>query len=180
MLACFGDGASSQGVIHESLNYASVFKLPMVFVVNNNRYAISTPTHSQMAIENIADRAAGYAMPSRIVDGNHVTEVYEAVKEAVDRARVGDGPSLIECKTMRMCGHGTHDPANYISKEELDEWKQRDPITWFENILKEEGRMNDIALQDIQIKVDQEIEEAIEKARQAPVPQAEDLLKVRS
>ncbi len=179
ILACFGDGASSQGVIHECMNYAAVFKLPMVFVANNNRYAISTSTKNQMAIENLADRAAGYGIPGVVVDGNHVTEVYEAVKTAVARAREGLGPSLIEGKTMRMAGHGTHDPANYIAKSELDEWKKKDPIVWFENELKQQSIMTEQEMKDVQARVDQEIEKAIDSARQAPVPQGEDLLKER-
>ncbi|QQR81533.1 MAG: thiamine pyrophosphate-dependent dehydrogenase E1 component subunit alpha [Deltaproteobacteria bacterium] len=179
VLACFGDGASSQGVIHESMNYASVFKMPMVFVVNNNRYAISTSTKNQMAIENIAERAAGYGMPGVVVDGNHVTEVYQAVKKAVEAARAGNGPSLIECKTMRMCGHGTHDPANYVPKQELEEWKQKDPMTWFQNELLQSQVMKSDDIKSIQDQIDHEIEEAIEKARLAPVPQGEDLLRER-
>src|SRR3990167_3681736 len=111
VLAFFGDGASSQGVVHEAMNYAAVFKLSVVFICNNNRWAISTPVKEQFAIENIADRAAAYGMPGDVCDGNDVIAVYETVKKGVDRARKGEGPSLIECKTMRMTGHGTHDMA---------------------------------------------------------------------
>ncbi len=179
VLACFGDGASSQGVIHESMNYASVFKLPMVFVVNNNRYAISTPARRQMAVENIADRASGYGMPGIVVDGNRVTDVYQAVKKAVESARASNGPSLIECKTMRMCGHGTHDPANYVPKAEIEEWRTKDPIAWLKDGLLASAVLQEDDVKATQERVDREIEDAIEKARQAPVPQGEDLLRER-
>lgn len=139
VLCFYGDGAAQQGAVHEALNYAAVFKLPVVFVVNNNRWAISTPVREQMAIENIADRAVGYGMPSAICEGGNVFEVYTQVKSALDRARAGVGPSLIECKSMRMAGHGTHDMAKYVPEQEYAAWGKKDPIVWAEKILKEEG-----------------------------------------
>lgn len=175
VLSCFGDGASSQGVVHEALNYASVFKLPVVFVLNNNRFAISTPLHEQAAVEHLALRAAGYGMPGKTIDGNRVTEVYLAVREAVERARNGHGPSLIECKTFRMCGHGTHDPAAYIPKEEKESWKKRDPIVWFKKYLKDRGEMTDQEEEQIGEGIEREIEEAIEYARTQPIATPEDL-----
>lgn len=177
VLGSFGDGASSQGVVHESLNYASVFKLPVVFVINNNRYAISTPLHQQTAVEHLALRAAGYGMPGKTIDGNNVIEVYQTMKEAVERARRGEGPSLIECKTMRMCGHGTHDPATYIPKKELEEWKKRDPIVWFKKHLQQQGVLTESKERELTERIEQEIEEAVEYARGQPMPAAEDLLK---
>ncbi len=179
VLSCWGDGASSQGVIHETLNYASVFKLPVVFVLNNNGYAISTPVHRQAAIENLSLRAAGYAMPGKTIDGNNILEVYQSVKEAVDRARRGEGPSLIECKTLRMGGHGTHDPATYIPKEKVDEWKKKDPILWFRKYLESQGFLSESEARAIGERIDKEIEEAIDYARTQPMPQPEDLLKER-
>lgn len=175
VLSCFGDGASSQGVIHETLNYAAVFKLPVVFVLNNNRYAISTPLHEQAAVENLALRAAGYGMPGKTVDGNRITEVYAAVKEAADRARSGGGPSLIECKSFRMCGHGTHDPASYIGQEEKDSWKKRDPIAWFKQFLQEKAFLTEEIETAITERIQHEIEEGVEFARAQPMPKPEDL-----
>lgn len=174
-LTFFGDGASSQGVIHESLNYAAAFKLPIVFVLNNNQYAISTPLHEQAAVENLALRAAGYGMPGKTIDGNSVLEVYAAVKQAVDRARRGEGPSLIECKTMRIGGHGTHDPATYIPTELIESWKKKDPITMYRKALEEKGVLSGDEEKRIQEKIEREIEEALEFARTQPIPMPEDL-----
>ncbi|MBI2082097.1 MAG: thiamine pyrophosphate-dependent dehydrogenase E1 component subunit alpha [Deltaproteobacteria bacterium] len=179
VLSCFGDGASSQGIVHEALNYAATFKLPVVFVLNNNQIAISTPLHEQTAVEHLALRAAGYGMPGKTIDGNNVIEVYLAVKEAVDRARNGEGPSLIECKTMRMGGHGTHDQYQFLSKKEFEEWKKKDPILWFKNYLKEKGMLDETGEREIEERVEREIEEAVEYARMQPMPKPEDLLKER-
>ena len=178
-LCFFGDGASSQGVVHESLNYAAVFKLPVVFVINNNGYAISTPYKEQTAVPDLSLRAAGYGIPGKTIDGNKIVDVYQAAKEAVDQARTGEGPSLIECKTMRMSGHGTHDTATYIPKETTEAWKKRDPLIWFKNYLSEKGMLTDAEDQKMQKKIDQEIEEAVDYARQQPMTKPEDLLKER-
>jgi pyruvate dehydrogenase E1 component alpha subunit len=175
VLTFYGDGASSQGVVHESLNYAAVFKLPVVFVINNNQYAISTPLHEQAAIENLALRAAGYGMPGKTIDGNRVLDVYVAVKAAVDRARTGQGPSLIECKTLRMAGHGTHDPGTYIPKDMIETWKKKDPITSFRKDMREKHGMSEAEERAIQERIEREIEEAVEWARTQPLPTPEDL-----
>lgn len=175
ILSFFGDGASSQGVVHEALNYSAVFKLPVVFVLNNNRYAISTPLHEQAAIEDLALRAAGYGMPGKTVDGNQITEVYAAVRQAVVRARRGEGPSLIECKTMRMAGHGTHDPATYIPKSEIEAWKKKDPILWFKKYLEGKGLMSEEEERGVGERIEKEIEEALEYARTQPMATPEDL-----
>lgn len=175
VLTFFGDGASSQGVVHEALNYAAVFKLPVVFVLNNNQYAISTPLHEQAAVENLALRAVGYGMPGKTVDGNRILEVYQAVKQAVDRARRGEGPSFIECKTMRMTGHGTHDPATYVPKELFEAWKKRDPVVGFRKYLEEKEILSEEEERAIEERIEKEIEEAVEWARTQPVPQPEDL-----
>lgn len=124
----FGDGASNQGTIQESLNMASAWKLPLVFVNENNGYGISCPQCNSMAVVDIADRAAAYDMPGVVVDGNDVLAVYEAVSEAVKRARKGEGPSLVECKTYRWRGHFEGDACTYRCDEELKEWKAKDPI----------------------------------------------------
>lgn len=170
VLAFFGDGASSQGIIHEAMNYAAVFKLPVVFICNNNRWAISTPLSEQMAIENVADRAAGYGMPGVICDGNKVEEVYVSVFEAVTKARKGEGPSLVECKTMRMSGHGTHDRAKYISDQEMECWKKKDPILHHEKLLKKLGYADEAYFKKIIAEVKSEVEEATEWAKNQADP----------
>lgn len=172
-LAFFGDGASSQGIVHEAMNYAAVFKLGVVFICNNNRWAISTPIREQFAVENIADRAAGYGMPGVVCDGNNVIEVYETVKKALDRAREGGGPSLIECKTMRMAGHGTHDLAKYVPDEEMDYWKKKDPILNFEKVLKSKGYADEAYFKKIGEQVKKEVEDAAERVKDLPGPSIE-------
>lgn len=156
IISFFGDGASQQGCVHEAMNYASVFQLPVVFVINNNRWSISTSLKQQSSVENIADRAAGYNMPSSICEGNNMFEVYDHVNAALARARDGGGPSLVECKSMRMSGHGTHDMAKYVPPEEFAFWKKKDPIQWAEKILKEQGIADDAYFAKIgdQIKAD--------------------------
>ncbi len=130
-----GDGGTSTGDFHEGLNLAAVLNLPLVVIAEHNGYAYSTPTSMQMRIENIADRAVGYGIPGSIIDGNDVLAVYNGVKRAVDRARAGDGPSLVEVKTFRMKGHAEHDDAGYVPRELLDQWARRDPIERFERHL---------------------------------------------
>ncbi|MBI1909777.1 MAG: thiamine pyrophosphate-dependent dehydrogenase E1 component subunit alpha [Deltaproteobacteria bacterium] len=169
VIAPFGDGASSQGVIHETMNYAGVFRLPVVFVLNNNQWAISTPLSQQTAAKNLYDRAIGYGFAGKAVDGNNIIEVYRAVKEGVDRARSGAGPTLIECRTMRLAGHGTHDPATYIPKEQLEAWKKKDPIPTFRNYLTENNILSNEADRKVQERVQTEIDDAVEYARCRPM-----------
>jgi len=129
VVACFfGEGASNQGTFHEGINMAAIWKLPVIFVCENNLYAMGTRQSRVMLIENIADRAASYGIPGVTVDGNDVLAVYEAAREAVERARRGEGPTLIECKTYRHKGHSRVDPAKYRPKEEVEEWLRKDPI----------------------------------------------------
>lgn len=168
VVSFFGDGASQQGAVHEAMNYASVFKLPIVFVINNNRWAISTSVKEQMAIENIADRAVGYGMPSSICEGNNVYEVYDHVSRAIAHARAGEGPSLVECKTMRMSGHGTHDMAKYVPEEEFEYWRKKDCIKWAEKILKEEGLATESDFKKIKTEVKAELDRAISLALKCP------------
>lgn len=170
VLAFFGDGASSQGVVHEAMNYAAVFKLPVVFICNNNRWAISTPIKEQFAIENIADRAAAYGMPGEICDGNNVIDVYEKTKKAVDFARQGEGPTLIECKTMRMAGHGTHDRAKYVPDDEFEFWKKKDPLKMMEAYLLEKGFADELYFKNLAAQLQQEVEEATERVKILPGP----------
>lgn len=167
VLCYYGDGASQQGCVHEALNYASVYNLPVVFCVNNNRWAISTSVRDQMNIDNLADRAAGYGMPSAICEGNNVYEVHDTIAKALERARAGEGPSLVECKSMRMAGHGTHDLAKYVPQEEYDEWAKKDPVAWAERILIEEGVADQAALDAIAAKAKKEVDDTVAECMQA-------------
>ncbi len=165
-----GDGSSSAGVWHESLNLAAVYQTPIVIVVENNQYAYSTPVSQQIHIENFADRAAGYGIPGVIVDGNDVEAVYSVIKAAVDRARSGGGPTLIEAKTMRMLGHAIHDGAEYVPDELLAEWEPRDPIALFEARLLESGVTDGVELDEIRARAAMEVEDAIDYAEASPLP----------
>ncbi len=165
-----GDGASSTGAWHESLNLAAVYNAPAVFIVENNQYAYSTPLKQQMKVKNIADRAAGYGMPGVIVDGNDVEEVYATVKEAVERARQGGGPTLIEAKTMRMLGHAIHDGAEYVPPELLAEWEAKDPVQRFAQRLLEGGLATEAELEAIRQRALEEVREAIAYAESSPWP----------
>jgi pyruvate dehydrogenase E1 component alpha subunit len=167
-----GDGGSSEGLIHESFNWASVYQLPVVFIVENNQFAYSTPTNKQMRVADIADRAAGYGMPGIVVDGNDFFAVHEAAHEAVERARRGDGPSLLECKTMRMRGHAIHDNMSYVPKELIAEWEQRDPILRFETRLREMGLLDAEKQNELMARITRDLDEAQAFAENAPLPDA--------
>lgn len=175
--ACTGDGGTSRGDFHEGMNIAAVRKLPIVFICNNNQYAYSTPLKLQMAIKNVAERALAYGMPSKIVDGNNVVEVYAAAKEAYEVARNGGGPTFIECKTMRMHGHSEHDSAKYVPRELLEEWKKKDPILYIETYLVGNQIAEKEELDSIDLRVKKEIEEAEVFAEESPYPEPEDVLK---
>jgi pyruvate dehydrogenase E1 component alpha subunit len=159
----FGDGSSNNGTFHESLNLASVHNLPVVFVCENNEFGISVCQAKHQAIRDVASRAAAYDMPGVIVDGNDIQEVYSAATKAIRRARTGEGPTLIECKTYRWRGHHEGDPnqgTRYRSKEEIEEWKKKCPIAKIEHqILK-----NNMASKDALKQVDKEIEELINQS----------------
>jgi pyruvate dehydrogenase E1 component alpha subunit len=174
--AFFGDGASSRGDFHEALNFASVMKLPVVFICHNNQFAYSTPLQKQMAVENIADRATAYGMPGIVVDGNDVLAVRAAVAHAASRARQGEGPSLVEGKTMRMRGHAEHDDASYVPPALLEEWRKRDPIDRFDAYLREQKILDDITAKEIGERLSKEIEEAVSFAESSPFPDGKDLL----
>ncbi|MFQ6112041.1 MAG: thiamine pyrophosphate-dependent dehydrogenase E1 component subunit alpha [Nitrospinota bacterium] len=176
-MAFFGDGATSRGDFHEGLNFAGVKRLPLVLICNNNQYAYSTPLKDQMAIEDIADRAATYGFPGQVVDGNDVIAVYEAARAAVDRARSGGGPTLIECKTFRMSGHSEHDDAFYVPKELFTEWEKRDPILLFERLLKERNLLGPQEKEAVEARIKKEIDDAVAFALESPLPAKEELLK---
>jgi TPP-dependent pyruvate/acetoin dehydrogenase alpha subunit len=165
-----GDGSSSTGIWHESLNLAALHRLPIVVIVENNQYAYSTPVAQQIPIENFADRAAGYGIPGVVVDGNDVEAVYAVTAEAIERARAGDGPTLIEAKTMRMMGHAIHDGAEYVPRELLAEWEARDPIKRFTERILQSGIADEDELDEIQRRAAVEIEDAIEYAEVSPMP----------
>ncbi len=169
-LTFFGDGSSSEGLAHETLNWAAVFQLPVVFIGENNQYAYSTPLSRQMRVEHMADRAAGYGFPGRVVDGNDFSAVYQATREAVDRARAGGGPTLVECETMRMRGHAIHDNMAYVPEELLARWAARDPILRLENYLRERGLADDARLEALRARIETEIDEAQAYAENSPYP----------
>jgi pyruvate dehydrogenase E1 component alpha subunit len=173
----FGDGASNQGYFHEGLNFASVHKLPIVFVCENNLYAISVSVKQSTSVENIADRAVGYNMPGVVVDGNDVIAVYEAVLQAVNRARQGDGPTLIECKTYRWGGHFAMDPGTkYRPKEEIESWMKKCPLKRFRKKLLEDNITTESEIKQIESDVENQLEEAITYANECPYPEPQELL----
>lgn len=174
VVCLFGDGAAQRGTLHESMNWASVQKLPIVWVCANNLYAISMPLSESMAITDIADLAGSYAMPGEIVDGMDVEAVATSVKTAVDQARAGEGPTLIECKTYRFRRHGEMEPpGSYRSKEEVEEWKKRDPVILYENRLVEQGVINGQGVEETREEMEMRIDAAEAKALEAPWPKPE-------
>ena len=176
VLCYFGDGASSRGDWHEGMNLAAVNKLPVVFICNNNQYAYSTPLELQMAVRNVADRAIAYGIPRESIDGNDVIAVHRAVALAIQNARAGYGPSLIECKTFRMTGHSAHDDAGYVPKAMFDEWGKKDPIHRCQNVLLSEKIMSLQEIQNLQQQVIREIDEAVGWAENNPYPDPLDCL----
>jgi TPP-dependent pyruvate/acetoin dehydrogenase alpha subunit len=174
----FGDGASNQGTVHEAMNLASIMNLPVVFAVENNGFGEFTRQKDHQRIESIADRAAGYDMPSISVDGNDVMAVHEASGEAIQRARKGHGPSLLEFRTYRHRGHYVGDPEVYRTKEEVAEWRSesKDPIPRFKKQLIDLGVVDTNRLEALEAAVRREIEEAVSYAEESPVPDVSDLL----
>ncbi len=171
----FGDGASNQGTTHEAMNLATCWKLPVVFVNENNMYGISSCTLNSMCVPDVADRAAGYDMPGVVVDGNDVIAVYEATSEAVSRARQGKGPSLIECKTYRQRGHFEGDPCNYREDAEFKEWKEKDPIPRLEKKLLEMGLLTNSKIEEIKNAHQKELVAAEQFAEESPFPDPSEL-----
>jgi pyruvate dehydrogenase E1 component alpha subunit/2-oxoisovalerate dehydrogenase E1 component alpha subunit len=168
-----GDGGSSTGVFHEGLNFAAAQKAPFVLILENNLWAYSTPVRKQVPLENLADRAKAYGMDSYIVDGNDVVAVYTTAKEAVERARAGEGPILIEAKTFRRMGHAQHDPAEYVPKEMRAYWEARDPITLYEKFLTTEKIFDAGVKKEIEEKLDRLLTAEREFAENSPMPPAE-------
>jgi len=168
-----GDGGSSTGVFHEGLNFAAVQKAPFVLVLENNQWAYSTPVKRQVPLENLADRAKAYGISSYTVDGNDVVAVYTTAKEAVDRARNGDGPILIEVKTFRRLGHAQHDPAEYVPKEMRAYWEARDPILLYEKFLSSEKLLDEKSQKEIDVKIEKLLSAERDFAENSAMPPAE-------
>jgi pyruvate dehydrogenase E1 component alpha subunit len=177
VVACFfGDGATNEGAFHEAVNLAAIWKLPVVFICENNKYGMSFSTEKSMAVENIADRAAAYGIPGVTVDGNDIAAVYDATRTAVDRARAGGGPTLVENVTYRWKGHSKSDKNLYRTKEEISQWRAGDPILRFEHAAKEAGLLTDDEVQAIRTRAMEEMREAVRAANAAPDADPSDLL----
>lgn len=174
VVACFfGDGATNEGAWHESLNLAAVFELPIIYVCENNLYAVGTRQSAVRRVEDIADRAAAYGMPGVVVNGNDVLAVYLAAVEAVERARSGGGPTLIECKTYRWRPHFEGEPDTYRPPAEVEEWTRQEPIAPFRAMLIERGIVTNDEVDEIEKGILAELDEAVAFARQSPFPKPE-------
>ena len=170
-----GDGATAGGVFHETLNLAAVWKAPLVVLIERNHYAYTTAESSYLPIERLSDRAVGYGALSATVDGNDVVEVYERVTEALDHARSGGGPMIVEAFTYRMHGHGAHDAQQYVPADELEHWRKRDPLRkWRERATSEAG-WTDEEQHDLEARIGQTVDEALQDALDAPYPDPSDL-----
>jgi len=174
---CFmGDGAVNEGAFHEAVNMGAIWSLPVIYVIENNRYAASTPIAQVVRVERLSDRAAAYGIPGVTIDGNAVLEVYETARDAIGRARAGEGPTLIEAMTYRLTGHSRRDPCNYQPKEERDQAQEHEPIGRLAERMLSEGIADQARLDEIQQEVDAEVERAVESAMAAPEPAPEDAL----
>ena len=177
-ISFFGDGASNEGSVHEAANMAALYKLPVVFVCENNGYGEYTPQRNHQAIVDVADRAAGYGMPGVVVDGMDVVAVYEAAEQAIARARAGEGPTLLECKTYRYYDHvGRRGMGlTYRTDEEVEEWRQRDPIASLEQRLAEQDILSAEAAEAVHAEITKDLEAAVEFANSSPFPDTDTLL----
>lgn len=175
-VAFFGDGASNTGSFHEGINIAAAWKLPVIFVCENNLYAISTRTTRSSLINDIADRAASYGIPGTVADGMDVMAVYESTRQAVERARTGQGPTLIECKTYRFCGSFEGDTQHYKTKGEREEWLKKDPLN-FARKLVTMGVLTDADIQRIDQEIRSAVDEAVKYAQESPYPEPEEVTK---
>ncbi len=173
VMTFFGDGATSTGAWHEGVNFAAVFRLPVVLILENNQYAYSTPLDRQTAARSFVDKAPGYGIPGVAVDGNDALAVFAAAREAVARARRGEGPTLIECRTMRIRGHSEADKSSYVPQALLDEWAARDPIVLFERRLRGDGVLTPEVDRQMQDRISKEVEEGTIWAEESPEPAPE-------
>ena len=175
----FGDGATNQGTFHESLNLAALWKLPVIFVCENNLYGLSTPVREAVSADHISDRAMAYGIPGMSIDGNDIIAVHAKMVEAVERARAGEGPTLLDCITYRFFGHFTGDPGKgitYRSKEEMGQWLERCPIKRFRERLIKEKRITEKMAKTMEANVTASIEEAVQFAKESPLPLPEEAL----
>src|SRR5438876_5795056 len=175
-IAWFGEGASARGDTHEVMNFAGVRKLPVVFICDNNQWAYSTPTHLEYAVEHLADRAAAYGFEGVVVDGTDVLAVYREAKRAIEKARDGGGPTLIECLTLRMEGHAVHDDAFYVPKELFERWAERDPLERYRTWLREHAELTEDEENDITVHVKKLLNDALQRAEDSPLPDPATLL----
>jgi pyruvate dehydrogenase E1 component alpha subunit/2-oxoisovalerate dehydrogenase E1 component alpha subunit len=173
-LAFIGDGASSTGAFYEGMNFATVQRLPLVVILENNGYAYSTPTSKQSAAKSLADKALAFGCASETVDGNDVLATYAAARRAVDRARAGDGVTLIEAKTFRMKGHAEHDNQSYVPKALIEEWSAKDPVVRFEKTLIDAGVATTADFESIQARARSEVDAATDQAERSPMPRPEE------
>jgi pyruvate dehydrogenase E1 component alpha subunit len=176
VVSFFGDGATNEGAFHEAVNLAAIWKLPVVFVCENNKYGMSFSTEKSMAVETIAERSGGYGLPGVTVDGNDVEAVNEAVTTAVDRARAGDGPTLVEALTYRWKGHSKSDKNLYRTREEISEWRDKDPIGRFEALVVERGVLTATDVDEIRAAATNDVRDAARRANAAPDANPDDLL----
>ena len=170
-LCFFGEGATNEGIFHETLNLAAIWKLPVIFVCENNQYGMSMSVKKATAIENISDRAPAYGMPGVTVAGSDLDEVYKATLEALERARAGEGPTLLEAITYRYLGHSKSDANLYRTREEIQTWRKRDPIQRFATVLEGEGVLEEEGWSKLDEEARERIEEAFEKASREPDPE---------
>ena len=173
-MAFIGDGASSTGAFYEGMNFATVQRLPLVVILENNGYAYSTPTAKQSAVKTLADKAYAFGCASEVVDGNDVLATYAAAKRAVDRARAGDGVTLIEVKTFRIKGHAEHDNQTYVPAALIEEWSAKDPVVRFEKMLVDGGFAATSDFEAIQSRVRGEVDAATDEAERSPMPRPEE------
>lgn len=173
----FGDGAARQGILHETFNMAMTWKIPVIFILENNNYAMGTSVERTTNVLDMSKMGLSYDMPSRVVNGMRPEDVHEAIEEATERARRGDGPTLLDIRTYRYKGHSMSDPQKYRTKEEVSEWIEKDPIEHCLNVIKENKWLTDKEIEDISAWVKNEIEEAIKFAEESPLPEASELYK---
>src|SRR6266849_1576668 len=172
----FGEGSAARGDAHEGMNFAGVRKLPVVFICDNNQWAYSTPTHLEYAVDHLADRAQAYGFDGVVVDGTDVLAVYREAKRAIEKAREGGGPTLIECLTLRMEGHAVHDDAFYVPREMFEEWAKRDPIERFREWLRDNVSLTDSEENEITVQVKKLLNESLQRAEDSPQPDPSTLL----
>jgi len=177
VVACFfGDGAVNEGAFHEAVNLAAIWHLPVVFICENNKYGMSFSTEKSMLVEHVADKAAGYGIPGVTVDGNDVPAVYEAMETAVARARAGEGPTLLENVTYRWKGHSKSDKNLYRTKQEISEWRDKDPIGRFESLVVERGVLTAAEIEQVRTAATDDVRAAARRANAAPDASPDDLL----